>query len=383
MKLTKTVIDKTNYNKVNNARQFLWDSDIPGFGVRIYPSNKRTFILSYNLNGRKRLLSIGAYGVLTLDQARIEARRLQIKIYDGIDPLADKKREIINKSMKKLVLDFLEKHSKVYKKSWEDDRRRIETYIIPQIGQFQANSIVKSDVVSLHQKIGKHSIYEANRTLSLLGTALRFGRDWGFLDPSAALPTQGIKKFKEVERDRWVTPQEMPKLAESIDKEDSPYVKAAIWLYLLTGLRKTELLESKWTNIDWVRKEIKIEDTKNGHNHYVPLSESAIEILKSIPALENNEFIIVGKNHGSHLVNISKAWTRIKKRAGVDDVRLHDLRRTTGSWLAQTGNSLHLIGKVLNHRSSNTTKIYARFAQDHVRDALEEHGEKIKSFMIK
>jgi integrase len=142
-------------------------------------------------------------------------------------------------------------------------------------------------------------------------------------------------------------------------------------------MRKSELLEAKWKDIDWDRKELRLADTKAGRIHYVPLSEPAIAVLRQIPRIEGNPYIIVGKKEGSHLVNIYKPWNRIRKSAGVDDVRLHDLRRTLGSWMAQSGNSLHLIGRVLNHSSQATTAVYARFAQDNVRDALESHGKKI------
>jgi integrase len=100
-------------------------------------------------------------------------------------------------------------------------------------------------------------------------------------------------------------------------------------------------------------------------------------ILRDLPRLENNPYILPGHIHGRSLVNINKPWTRIRKAAGVEDVRLHDLRRTVGSWLAQAGNSLHLIGRVLNHSNQSTTAVYARFGQDHVRQALEEHASKL------
>ncbi len=125
------------------------------------------------------------------------------------------------------------------------------------------------------------------------------------------------------------------------------------------------------------RKELKLIDTKNGKPHYLPLSIAAIDILKQLQHIDGNPYVIVGKNTGCHLVNIDKPWQRIRKKAGLEDVRLHDLRRTVGSWLAQSGNSLHLIGKVLNHSNQSTTAVYARFGQDSARDALEQHGQMI------
>jgi integrase len=169
----------------------------------------------------------------------------------------------------------------------------------------------------------------------------------------------------------------LPKLVEAINKEPNTYVVAAIWLYLLTGVRREELLTLKWSDIDMERRELKLSDTKNGKDHYLPLSSAAMDILNNLQRIEGNPFVIAGKKDGCHLVNIFVPWQRIRKAAGLEDVRLHDLRRSVGSWLAQSGSSLHLIGKVLNHSNQSTTAIYARFGQDHVRDALEQHGQLI------
>ena len=159
-------------------------------------------------------------------------------------------------------------------------------------------------------------------------------------------------------------------------------------MYLLTGARKSELLQAQWVHVDWDRSELKIPDTKAGRVHYIPLSGPALALLREIPKAEGNPFILVGRGPRgataeekaktpTHLVNISKPWNRVRKAAGVEDVRLHDLRRTVGSWLAQSGNSLHLIGRVLNHSNQSTTAVYARFGEDSVRAALEQHGAKI------
>ncbi len=188
-------------------------------------------------------------------------------------------------------------------------------------------------------------------------------------------PAKGIKLFKEEKRDRWLTYNELPQLIEAVDKEQYLYARIAIWLYLLTGVRKTELLTAKWSDIDFERKELRLSDTKAGRVHYVPLSEAAMDLLSRVPRLQDNPYIIPGNITGKHLVNISKPWNHIKAAANLEDIRLHDLRRTVSSWLAQSGNSLHLIGKALNHSNQSTTAVYANFAQDDVRNTLEGHGK--------
>jgi integrase len=232
-------------------------------------------------------------------------------------------------------------------------------------------------VAALHRKIGKAHPYEANRTLALLSKMFELARRWGFVPEGHPNPARDIDRFREEKRDRWVTPEELPRLAQAINEEPNESARFALWLYLLTGARKTELLTARWEHIDWTRAELKLPDTKAGRVHYLPLSAPALALLREIPRLEGNPFVLPGKVPGACLVNISKPWNRVRAAAGVTDVRLHDLRRTVGSWLAQAGNSLHLIGRVLNHSNQSTTAVYARFGEDSVRAALEQHGARI------
>ena len=202
-------------------------------------------------------------------------------------------------------------------------------------------------------------------------------RQWGFVDEGHINPCRDIKLFKEKKRDRWVRPDELPELAKAIDKEKNIYVRAVFWAYLLTGARKQELLQAKRTDIDTTRKELKLEDPKAGKAQYIQLNEPAFALLTELPAIDGNPYIFPGRKAGRPLVNIDRTWRRVRKEAKLEDVWLHDLRRTVGSWLANTGKSLHLIGQVLRHSKPETTQIYARLAEDSTREALEAHGKQI------
>lgn len=374
VKLTKKFIDAQVYN--GKAQHIIWDDEIPGFGVRIYPTGKKSFVLSYRDNNRKSIMVVGSYSVLKLDAARDKARAFLVGLNNGVNPLQERQKERQGKTIKDLCNAYIERHA-VNKKSGSDDVSRINRFIIPAWGNLLATNIKRADVAALHTKLSTHGHYQANRTYSLLSKMFNLARVWGFVPEEHINPCFGIDKFKEEKRDRFVSHEEFPKLAEAIASELNQAVVSAIWLYLLTGLRKEELLTLKWADIDFDRKELKLTDTKNGKSHYLPLSLAAIDILNNTQRIDGNPYVIVGKNDGCHLVNIAKPWDRIKKSAGLDDVRLHDLRRTVGSWLAQSGNSLYLIGKVLNHSNQSTTAIYSRFGQDNVRDALEQHGQLI------
>lgn len=317
---------------------------------------------------------------------------------------------------------------KQHKKSWKEDQWRLDKYILPAFGCRKVADVKLTDVARFHQKMGDRSKAEANRCLALLSVMFNLAGDWGLKDAAIPNPAARVKKFKVQSRDRWVTQAEMPILLRAVGDEASLYVRAAIWMYLLTGVRKNELLVLRWRDIDFERREMRLETTKAGRSHVVPLSAPAVEILEELPKQLGNAYVFPGALPGKPLVNIDKSWRRVRTRfwltmnpeaaadlrrkaaaevrqrskhagkgdsaieaqllamaegAAQDDLnlRLHDLRRTVGSWLATSGASLPLIGKVLNHSNASTTQIYARLSEDVTRSVLEEHGARIKAVL--
>jgi hypothetical protein len=184
-------------------------------------------------------------------------------------------------------------------------------------------------------------------------------------------------RFRERKRKRFITTVEMPRFVSSLEQEDNEYARHGLWMLLLTGLRSTELLKAKWIDVDWDMGTLFIGLTKNGEPLLAPLSDAAIGRLKLIPRIDGNPHIICGLKPGAHLTGLGEALRRVRERAGLENIRVHDLRRTVGSWLAQDGRSLHLIGDVLNHRDPKTTAGYAYFQTQQRREALTCHGDKV------
>jgi len=381
MKITKKLIDgfryRGNRQTEKPSRDVRWDDQLPGFGIRVFPTGRKSFVLSYRSNSRKRLMALGTYGVLTLDQARGKARSLLGNVIDGRDPLQERQKEARGQKVKDLCTAYLERHAKPHKKTWKTDESRINNYILPAWKGHKISAITRSDVAALHHKIGQKTPIEANRVHALVSIMFELARQWGFVAENHVNPARDIQMFKEKKRDRWVRPDELPRLAQAIDKEQNIYIRAALWTYLLVGTRKQELLNAKWSDLDENRRDLRLEDTKSGKTQFVPLNDPAFKLLSELPRLTDNPYIFIGKLPGRPLVNIDRTWRRIRKEAGLEDVTIHDLRRTVGSWMANSGRSLHLIGTVLRHSRSSVTEIYAHFHEDAVREALEAHGEQI------
>lgn len=385
MRLTKAAIDSMRFASEEGrpAKDVRWDDDVHGFGVRLWPSGAKTFIFEYRFRGRMRYLTIGKYGPLTLQQARELARKRAAEVLSGLDPSVEKQRLRDGETVADLARVYLEKHAKAHNKSWRQDKERVRLYILPALGRHKVDAIRRQDIARLHLKIGEKHPTTANRVLALLSSMWNRARlDFGILPQTHPNPTEGIKRFAEVKRDRFVSADEMPALAKAIDAEENIYIKTLIWLYLFTGLRKSELQSLAWENVDLKRNRIRLADTKAGRPHYLPVSPMAAELLLQLPRFVGNPFVFCGARYGRHIVNVSKPWLRIRKAAGLLDIRLHDLRRTVGSWMAQEGYSLPLIGRVLNHSNQATTAVYARFNLDPLAEALETTGRQLREASI-
>ena len=357
------------------SRDFRWDTEIPGLAARIYPSGAKSFVFSYRVNGRKRLMRIGRCSTMTLVQARKRAAKLDVAVSDDQDPLEARQRKRTASTVRDLVDAYIEDQKAHGGKTWPKTKQRLDRHIPNGWWSRPAGGLSAADIATLHTRIGKTAPYMANRVIETLRAMYGHTKKWGF-DVSEN-PAEDIDKFKEVKRKTHVSKEEFPALAQAIDTEPNIYIRSVLWLYLLTGARKNELLQARWDQVDWERCILNLPETKSGEAQIISLSKPAIAILQATPKLSGNPYIFPGKKERKHLVNISKAWSRIRKAAGIEDVRLHDLRRTVGSWLTKDSVDLNQIKEALRHASISTTLTYARLGEDPGRDAMESHGERV------
>ena len=286
VKLTKRAIDAARYTgKVSGrkaARCVLWDTLVPGFGVRLFPSGRKVFVIQYRPEGSRmvRMMALDAFGVVTLDQARRRARRELAAISEGRDPLEEraKKRAASRRKSVETVADlsakWIEEYAKPRRRSWKGDERRIEKHLRPgSFGKRPYEKLTAQDVRALHAAIGSRAPVEANRVAELLRAIFNWAIEEGYLPrghPNPALitrrvgATSRVKRFKEKSRDRWLAGKELLRLAAAINRENDPWVQAAFRLLLLTGCRKTELLRARWDRLDKEGKRLLLEDTKTG-----------------------------------------------------------------------------------------------------------------------
>jgi integrase len=345
------------------------DATKHGLKLLVRPTGIKTFVLYRKIQGRPERVTIGRFPEFTIEQARNQVDILNAKIASGINPNEEKRGLRSEMTMKGLFEKYLERYAKVHKKSWQEDADQFRRYLKDWENR-KLSSIRKSHIQKLHTEIGANKgHYAANRLLALLHTLFNRAIDWGWDNTN---PAHGIKKFKEKSRDRFIQSDELPKFFAALSEETSIIVRDYILLSLLTGARRSNVLAMRWDEINFDRATWTIPMTKTGDSHTLPLVSAAIDILKTRQEnnTNNNPWVFSGAGVTGHLVETKKPWKRILEKAGIKNLRIHDLRRSLGSWQAATGANLSVIGKTLAHKNVSTTAIYARLNIDPIRESM-------------
>ena len=395
------------------------DSKMPFLSMYITANGVKTFFVRKRIKGRDERLIIGRYPIVSIDQARKKATIFCGIIADRKDPIEESRKEKLNKkTFGEHFREYMDRYSKVHKKSWLYDEREINRFVSHWFNK-KLSDIKKSDVELLHEKIGKETGQtQANTLVRRLSSIFNKAIAWGW---EGSNPAAGIKKFKEQSRDRFIMPNEMPYIMKALQEEKNDDLRDYFSLMLLTGCRKTNGKMMKWDEVNFELKEWRIPETKNGDPLVIPLTSAAVDVLVRRKLAAKSKWVFYQeKNLKAHMVDPIKAWKRILSKATLEcwnkheptaefirthsgkfrsyyadytrveklqelavtegfdlppsynDLRIHDIRRTFGSYQAMTGASLPIIGKSLGHKSLKATQIYARLNLDPVREAMEK-----------
>lgn len=379
-KLTKRIIDAATSEEKDS---FIWDTELKGFCCKITPTGKKSYFLFYRTaDGRQRKPKIADHGAVTCEQARDIAQQWLAAVARGDDPSAEKQLMRKKPTIKELAQRYMTEHA-LHKKvsSCKEDQRLWDQYILPLFGSLKVSSLSREDVIKLHHTL-KTTSTTANRVLSLLSKAMNLAELWGYR-PDHSNPCRHVRKYAEKKRERFLNREEIASLMRVLDEEEAlgkEMITAvqAIRLLLLTGCRLNEILRLRWDEVDLINHCFHLADSKTGKKT-VYLSPSVITILNSIPRIFGNLYVIWGKHKQSHLINLQKPWRRISAKAGLENVRIHDLRHTFASVAAENGLSLPIIGALLGHKQTQTTARYAHLVGQPLREASEKIGRHIVS----
>ena len=353
----------------NQQRAYYYDSQTRGLALAVSPAGKKVFVLYRKVAGRPERITIGPYPDITIDQARGKAGELNGAIARGENPASRRRLVRDEATLAELFATYIEHHAKPHVKTWSYEKGKFDKHLAG-LRFRKLSDIRRTDVLSLHARIGGTSgKYAANRVVELLRRVFAKGISWGW---SGENPASKITTFKERTRERFLQPEEFPRFFEALKAEPNETIRDFFLLSLLTGARRSNVQEMRWREINFHKATWTIPETKSGESVTLPLSATALSILQNRKAESQSEFVFPGEGATGHLVEPKSAWKRILKRAGIENLRIHDLRRTLGSWQAATGASLPIIGKSLGHKSLAATQIYARLNIDPVRASVDK-----------
>ena len=366
------------------GKDFYRDTETPGLYLAVTGNGVKSFSYVRRVGTRVGRVTIGRYPGVTVEQARKEAARLAGAIAQGNDPAQDRRKARGETTVSDLFTMYLEGHAKPHKRTWKEDQAQYDRYLAIWKAR-RLSEVRPADVTALHAKIGRDSgPYAANRMLALLSAMFNYAARLGY---DGGNPAHGVTHFKEQSRDRFLRADEIKAFFDALGDEKTP----ALWhnfftIALLTGARRANVRAMKWADLELKRGLWKIPETesKNKEKLVCILPPAAVEILTrrqednaAKEPEDQSHYVFPGKGKLGHVMDPTLPWEDLLKRTNLKDLRLHDLRRTLGSWQAATGASMAIIGRSLGHKDHATTAIYARLDLDPVRASVNTAADAI------
>lgn len=411
-KLTKRAVDALSPDV---ERDFIvWDAELKGFGVRVTPAGRKSFIIGFRARGSRQFkrLALGTYGALTVDEARQRAKRHLAAVADGADPVATRIDAKNAPTVRELGTAFLTHVEGRNKASTSTESARLwEKHVLPALGATKVAVITPAHLSRLHRGM-KGTPYQANRVLALLGGFFSFAGREGAV-ARGVNPARAVKPYPEQSRERFLTREEWVRLGEALRVAErdglapapskqvkpkpgvttkkrpngevkpipaDPFAIAAIRLLACTGCRRGEVLSLRWDAVDFERGYLRLADTKTGKS-IRPLAGPAAVIIGALPREVGSPYVFPGAVEGSHLQGISRLWAAVRHAAGLSDVRLHDLRHSYASVSAMGGDSMLVIRSLLGHADISTTQRYAHLGDDPVKLAADRTAGAIAAML--
>lgn len=402
-KITKQLVDSITPGEKD---QFIWDSVVKGFGLKVTPSGSKVFIVQYRdptmRGSRPSRVTIGKFGSpWTADNARAQAKRILGMVATGNDPTKIKAAHKTALTVAELCDVYLERGVSMKKESTiATDRGRIERHIKPLLGRLKVSQVTKQEVRKFISDVAAGKTARdvrtglrgraivtggkgtATRTAGLLSGIFAFAIEAGYLETN---PVHGVPKFKGKKHERFLTLSEIRTIGgilTSMEGEGvNPKALSIIRLLALTGARRGEIVNLKRSEVDLDSRTLRLADSKTGQKN-IPLNRAAIEILSRIIAADQpkrSAFLFPAETGDGPYNGVPKVWRVVRDRIGDPTLRLHDLRHSFASLAVSQGASLPMIGALLGHANSATTQRYAHLSDDPVRGATEMVGNAISA----
>ena len=374
---------------VEDRDAVFWDGELLGFGVRVYPSGAKVYVVQTRREGRSKRVTVGRHGVISASQARRRAALVIARLKAGEDPVPSRAAPAAERSVTvaELADRFLREYVAVRCKPWTNVAYRgaLDRWILPALGRLPVGAVTHGHVAALHYRL-RDIPYRANQVVAILNRMFSLAEVWN-LRRAGDHPCRAIRKYPERHRERFLSGEEFRRLGRALDEVEAEAgegrgrrlgasAAAALRLLMLTGCRRNEILTLRWKEVDLAAAELRLRDSKTGPR-VVPLSAAAVSVLAALPRVSGNPWVIPGAKPGGRLSNLNDHWLRVRVRAGLEDVRIHDLRHSFASRALALGESLPAIGRLLGHGQVATTARYAHLARDAVKASASRVADSI------
>lgn len=369
----------------------VFDSQVKRFGVR-RQKNAISYFVKMRVNGKQRWFTIGHHGQPDPEGnawAPYSARERAREIIGN--PASAEKKPAPPQEAPKVMFgpvadEYLTLHgAKLKPRTLEEQQRIVRLYLKPALGHLEAAAVTRTEAEAAHAS-WKAKPRAANHALAVLSSMMNWMEEHRYR-PRDTNPCRGIQHYPENHRERFLSADELARLGAALNQvaktgDVDTYAIAAIRLLIFTGARLSEILTLRWSYVDLQRRALLLPDSKTGCKT-IPLNSAAIDVLRKIPKLQKNPYVIVGGREGCRLINLQKPWRQVRKLAKLDDVRLHDLRHTFASIGVAAGGSLPIIGRALGHAHATTTQRYAHLTDTPVHQLTQTVGEKLTQALKK
>jgi integrase len=358
---------------VGSKKIDFFDLDQRGFMLEVRCSGGKTFYQRYtDARGRERQFKIGPADVLGLSVARKKARSIFAEALVGVDPQARRMELRTIPTLAELVHDRYLPHVKTYKRSWKTDETVLRVHVLPVLGSSYVDQVRSEPIAALVQRMREkeYATGTTNRVVIVLRHIFNLARKWR-IPGVTENPTAGIALAPDVNRERFLSVEEARRLIASIERDENEVAKKAIMLLLLTGARRNEVTHARWEHVDWDKRTLLVPLSKSGKPRSIALNAQAVALLRSIRASDRSPYIFPAPTTDRPSPSLYFPWQRIRVRAGLPDLRLHDLRHSFASFLVNSGVSLYVVQGLLGHAHTRYTQRYAHLTPDTLLDAAE------------
>jgi len=353
------------------------DSECVGLRLTVSKNGRRHWDLRFRVRGRKAAVRIGEWPAITTSEARKRGNELKARVALGGDPRADKEAARAMPTVAEFAEQYLS-HARRTIKTARDTEQRLRVHVLPTLGKRLLDEVKRGDIERLHAVwLDTMSPASANRVLASVKALFTHATRMELLVRS---PAQGVRNHKENNaRTRCLSGEELQRYLAAVAEEPNASLRCYLRMLLATGMRRSEALGALWENVNLEHRTLMLPNTKAGKARTVLLNDAAMAVLAEVPRVPGNPFVFPGWKAGTHLAEPKFAHERACRKAGIVNLKIHDLRHSFASLAVSAGTSIYVVQSLLGHASTQMTQRYAHLSAEVTRQGSKTVSDALRA----